>query len=162
FERDLLVRFFPEGNWRRPPIWPGFGRYRSLAICFEMLGDFDDALTTYRDADAPLRGGALIAIGALEPLISQPLAAPPWQSLWQAYRAHALCLAGRTHEAISVAQSLVPVDVYEWVHVFECLLRAGKLELIDLKSVLFRPPHVAEHRFAGLARRRMRADFLRL
>ena len=24
-ERDLLLRFFPEGDWRRPPLWPGPG-----------------------------------------------------------------------------------------------------------------------------------------
>src|SRR5262249_43735969 len=54
FERDLLLRFFPGGDWRRPPLWPGFGRYRSLAICFELLGAFEDALDAYRPADAPL------------------------------------------------------------------------------------------------------------
>jgi len=61
-ERDLLLRFFPEGDWRRPPRWPGFGRYRSLAICFELLGQFDDALAAYREEAAPLRGDALIAL----------------------------------------------------------------------------------------------------
>src|SRR5206468_2279100 len=44
FERDLLLRFFPDGDWRRRPLWPGFGRWRSLAICLEMLGQFEDAL----------------------------------------------------------------------------------------------------------------------
>jgi hypothetical protein len=161
FERDLLLRFFPEGDWRRPPLWPGFGRYRSLAICFELLGQFEDALHAYRDSDAALRGDALIALGRLSPLLEQSLQPHPWQSLWQAYRAHALCLAGRAEEAAAVARALVPVDVYEWVHVFECLLRAGQLAAIDLRSVLFRPPHAAEHRWSDLARQRMRADYLR-
>ena len=140
-ERDLLLRFFPAGDWRRPPFWSGFGRWRSLAICLEMLGQFEDALAVYREKDAALRGDALIALGRLDPLLDQPQAQHPWQNLWQAYRCHALCLAGRTEEAVALAQTLVPVDVYEWVHVFECLLRAGKLSVLDIKSVLFRPPH---------------------
>jgi hypothetical protein len=161
-ERDLLLRFFPAGDWRRPPLWPGFGRYRSLAICFEMLGQFDDALAAYREGDAALRGDALIALGRLAPLLEQPQVSPPWQTLWKAYRAHALCLAGRTDEAVALARSLVPVDVYEWVHVFECLLRAGRLTALDVRSILFRPPSGGEHRWADLARRRMRADYLRI
>jgi hypothetical protein len=52
--------------------------------------------------------------------------------------------------------------VYEWVHVFECLLRAGQLGAIDLHSILFRPANTVEHRWADLARRRMRADFRRI
>jgi hypothetical protein len=162
FERDLLLRFFPAGDWRRPPLWPGFGRYRSLAICFELLGQFEDALDAYRASDAPLRGDALIALGRLQPLLEQPSVSPPWQTLWQAYRAHALCLAGRTSEAVALARSLVPVDVYEWVHVFECLLRAGELTSIDLRSVLYRPPYSSEHRWSSLARQRLRVDYLRL
>jgi hypothetical protein len=161
-ERDLLVRFFPAGDWRRPPLWPGFGRWRSLAICLEMLGQYDDALAVYREKDAALRGDALIALGRLDPLLERPQAQHPWQNLWQAYRCHALCLAGRTDEAVALARTLVPVDVYEWVHVFECLLRAEKLSALDIKSVLFRPPHAAEHRWAELARRRMRADYMRV
>jgi hypothetical protein len=161
-ERDLLLRFFSGGDWRRPPRWAGFGRFRSLAICFEMLGQFEDALAVYREADAALRGDALIALGRLTPLLDQPLAAPPWQTLWKAYRCHALCLAGRVTEAVALAKSLVPVDVYEWVHVFECLLRAGQLAALDVRSILFRPPHSGEHRWADLARRRMRADYLRV
>jgi hypothetical protein len=161
-ERDLLLRFFPAGNWRQPPLWPGFGRYRSLAICFEMIGQFDDALAAYRPEDAPLRGDALIALGRLSPLLEQPFVPPPWQTLWKAYRCHALCLAGRADEAVALAKSLVPVDVYEWVHVFECLLRAGQLTALDVRSILFRPPHSGEHRWADLARRRMRADYLRV
>ena len=159
-ERDLLLRFFPAGDWRRPPLWSGFGRWRSLAICLEMLGQFEDALAVYREKDAALRGDALIALGRLDPLLEQPQAHHPWQNLWRAYRCHALCLAGRTGEAVALARTLVPVDVYEWVHVFECLLRAGKLSALDMKSVLFRPPHTAEHRWAELARRRMKADYL--
>jgi hypothetical protein len=162
FERDLLLRFFPAGDWSRPPLWSGFGRYRSLAICQEMLGRFDDAITIYRPEDAPLTGDALIALGRLEPLLEQPHAAHPWQSLWSAYRAHALALAGRTAEAIALARSLVPVDVYEWVHVFECLLRLQALDLLDLRSVLYRPPHSTEHHWAELARRRLRLDWLRM
>jgi hypothetical protein len=161
FERDLLLRFFPERDWRRPPVWPGFGRYRSLAICLELLGDFEDALAVYRDADAPLRGDALIALGRFGPLLEQPQARHPWQTLWQAYRAHALCLAGRTAEAVALSGSLVPVDIYEWVHVFECLLRAGQLAALDMHSVLYRPPHAAEQRWSDLARRRMEADYHR-
>jgi hypothetical protein len=161
FERDLLLRFFPEGDWQRPPLWPGFGRYRSLAICLELLGRFEEALSAYRDSDHPLRGDALLALGRLQPLVEQPQAPHPWQVLWQAYRAHALCLAGEVAAAVALARSLVPVDVYEWVHVFECLLRAGQRGAVDLRSVLFRPPHMAEHRWSDLARRRMRADYLR-
>ncbi|HBI43937.1 MAG TPA: hypothetical protein DDY78_13960, partial [Planctomycetales bacterium] len=161
-ERDLLVCFFPAGDWRRPPLWPGFGRWRSLAICLEMLGQYEDALAVYREKDAALRGDALIALGRLDPLLERPQAHHPWQNLWQAYRCHALCLAGRTEEAVALARTLVPVDVYEWVHVFECLLRAEMLSALDIKSVLFRPPNAAEHRWAELARRRMRADYLRV
>jgi len=161
-ERDLLCRFFPEGDWRQPPRWPGFGRQRSLAICFELLGQFGDALAAYREGDAALRGDALIALGQLQPLLDQPHVAHTWSTLWHAYRAHALCLAGRVAEGAAQARVLVPVDIYEWLHVFECLLRAGQLAAIDLRSVLFRPPHSAEHRWADLARRRMRADYLRV
>jgi hypothetical protein len=161
FERGLLLRFFPGGDWRRPPLWPGFGRYRSLAICFELLGQFDEALAAYRPADAALRGDALIALGRLGPLLEQAQAPAPWQALWQAYRAHALCLAGQVAEGASVACSLVPVDVYEWVHIFECLLRAGELRAVDLRSLLYRPPLAAEHRWSALARQRMRLDYLR-
>ncbi len=162
FERDLLLRFFPQGDWRNPPLWPGFGRYRSLAICFELLGQFDDALSAYRDTDMALRGDALIALGQLQPLLEPWQAPHPWQTLWQAYRSHALCLAGRVAEAATLARTLVPVDIYEWVHVFECLLRAGQIQTLDLSSFLYRPPHTAEHRWADLARQRMRADYLRL
>jgi hypothetical protein len=160
-EHHLLLRFFPAGDWRQPPLWPGFGRYRSLAICLELLGEFDSALEAYRAADAPLRGDALLALGRLTPLLEQPQAQATWQTLWHAYRCHALCLAGRVKEAVNLARSIIPVDVYEWLHVFECLLRAGRLDLIDLHSVLARPAG-GEHRWAELARRRMRADFLRL
>jgi hypothetical protein len=162
FERDLLVHFFPNQDWRQSPLWPGFGRYRSLAICFELLGQYEDALAAYRDNDAPLRGDSLISLGRLQPLLDQTHAPYPWQSLWQAYRAHALCLAGEIDAAMSVVGALVPVDVYEWVHVFECLLRAGRLDAMDLRSMLYRPPLANEHLWSSLARRRMRADYLRL
>ncbi|HJT76616.1 MAG TPA: hypothetical protein VJ739_05390 [Gemmataceae bacterium] len=162
FERDLLARFFPQGDWKRPPLWPGFGRYRSLAISLELLGQFDEALGVYREVDAPLRGDALLALGRLGPLLDQPQAPSPWQTLWQAYRAHALALAGRTAEAAALVRSLVPVDIYEWIHVFECLLRTGQLAALDLRSVLYRPPHAAEGRWSDLARRRMQADYRRV
>jgi tetratricopeptide (TPR) repeat protein len=137
-------------------------RWRSLAISFELLGQFEDALEGYREADAPLRGDALLALGRLGPLLAQPHALPPWDTLGKAYRAHALVLAGRTEEAVALARSTVPVEVYEWLHIFECLLRAGQIEAVDLRSLLYRPPHQAEHRWGDLARRRMRADCLRL
>jgi hypothetical protein len=160
-ERDLLACFFPGGDWRQLPLWLGFGRYRSLAIALEMLGHFEEALATYREADAPLRGDALLALGRLGPLLDHPQAPHPWQTLWGAYRCHAQAIAGQTEQALATARGLVPVDVYEWVHVFECLLRLGRLDLLDLPSLLFRPPG-GEHRFAELARRRMRADFVRI
>src|SRR5262245_24593310 len=162
FERDLLLRVFPDGDWRRPPLWAGFGRWRSLAICHELLGQFDDAIQIYRTDDAPLRGDALIALGKLEPLLDQPHAPHPWQTLWQAYRAHALCLAGRTAEALALALTTVPVDIYEWVHIFECLLRLGRLGSLDMQSLLYRAPFTEESAWTALARRRMRADWLRV
>jgi hypothetical protein len=160
-ERDLLLRFFPEGDWRRPPLWDGFGRWRSLAIALEMLGRYADALEVYREPDAALRGDALLALGRLMPLVLREHVPHPWQALWQAYRCHALCLAGCVEQAVALARTLVPVDVYEWLHVFECLLRAGRLDAIDANSFLTRPPG-GEHRWAELARRRMRADWLRV
>src|SRR5207244_7587062 len=83
-------------------------------------------------------------------------------TLWQAYRCHSLCLAVRVAEAVALAQTLVPVDVYEWIHVFECLLRAGRLELLDLSSLVYKPPHAAENRWSELARQRMQADYRRV
>jgi tetratricopeptide (TPR) repeat protein len=161
-ERDLLVCFFPHRDWRPPPLWPGFGRYRSLAIALEMLGQFNEAIEAYREADAALRGDALLALGRLGPILGQTRVQPAWQTLWNAYRCHALALAGRPDEALAVVRGLVPVDVYEWAHVFECLLRLGRLDLLDLRSVLWQQPLGEEHRWAELARRRMRADYLRL
>jgi hypothetical protein len=46
--------------------------------------------------------------------------------------------------------------------VFECLLRLGRLDAIDLQSILYRPPFAQEHRFTQLARERMRLDWQRL
>lgn len=161
FERELLLCFFPHGDWRQPPLWPGFGRYRSLAIASELLGDWESALELYRGADAPLRGDALIAMGRLEPLLGDTSVPQPWQCLWQAYRAHALCLAGRIQEAVRLAEALIPVDIYEWVHVFECLLRAGRLDLLSeasLQGIVID----AEHRWASLTRQRLLADFHRV
>ena len=162
FERDLLLRFFPDGDWRQPPLWPGFGRYRSLAICFEMLGQFDDAIAAYRPADAALRGDALIAPG--------PIAAVRRSAAGRPSLANALASLSRScpvpawpgDEALRIARTIVPTDVYEWVHVFECLLRLGRLDAIDLGSVLYRPPLADEHRWSQLARQRMRLDYLRL
>jgi tetratricopeptide (TPR) repeat protein len=159
-ERELLSRFFPGGDFRQPPLWPGFGRWRSLAICLEMQGEFRAALEAYRPADAALRGDALLALGEVGPLLETRSAPAPWDALWKAYRSHALCLVGRVEEAVELAQTLVPVDVYEWVHVFECLLRAGRLDVIDPRSFLARAD--GEHRWADLARRRMRADYARV
>ncbi len=161
FERDLLLRFFPKGDWRQKPMWAGFGRYRSLAICFEMLGQFEDALDAYPASDAPLRGDALLALGRLEPFLAPIPTVHHWQSLWSSYRVHALALAGRADEALRVAQTLVPLDVYEWVHLFEGLFRLDRLDLIDLNSLLYTSPLQDEHRWNRLARLRMKADFLR-
>ncbi len=161
-ERDLLSHFFPGGDWHRPPLWRGFHRHRSLAIALEMLGQFEEALAVYPAADAALRGDALLALGQLGPLLTQSRATAPWQTLWQSYRCHALVLAGQSTMAWELVRGLVPVDIYEWVHVFECLLRLDRLDALDLRSVLFRPPGTEEHRWAGLARRRMRADYIRL
>jgi len=161
-ERDLLLRFFPQGDWKKQPLWSGFGRFRSLAICFELLGQFAAALKTYRDVDHGLRGDALLALGRLEPLLEQANVPPPWQTLWLAYRAHALSVAGRTEEATALVNTLVPVDVYEWVHVFECLLHTGQLDAVDLRSMLYRPPLSTEHSWSLLARERMQADYLRV
>jgi hypothetical protein len=52
--------------------------------------------------------------------------------------------------------------MYEWVHVFECLLRSGRLEAVDARSMLFRSPHAAEHRWSDLARQRLRLDYRRI
>jgi hypothetical protein len=82
----------------------------------------------------------------------------PWQTLWQAYRCHALCLAGQTTQAIALARSLVPIDVYEWVHVFECLLRAGRLDAIDARALA---ACTGSHRWADLGRRRLLAELRR-
>jgi hypothetical protein len=159
FERDLLLRFFPAGDWRQPPLWSGFGRYRSLAICAEMLGEFEDALAMYRADDAPLRGDALLALGRLGPFLTQPQAAQPWQALWHAYRAHALCLAGQADEALRLAQSAIPLDIYEWVHVFEALLRLDRLDLLDMRSL--QPAAGDESEWSRLARRRLEFDHRR-
>jgi hypothetical protein len=162
FERDLLLRFFPHGDRCQPPLWPGFRRRRDLAVCLELLGQFAEAIDAYPPEDAPLRGDALVALGRLGPLLADGRPPHPWQMLWQAYRAHALCLAGRLTEAVALARRLVPGDVYEWTHVFECLLRAGRLDAVDMNSFLYRPPREGESRWNELGRRRMRADYLRL
>jgi hypothetical protein len=162
FERGLLLRFFPDGDRHRPPLWPGFRRRRDLAVCLELLGQFDEALDAYPPEDAPLRGDSLLALGRLGPLLEDGRPPHPWQMLWQSYRAHALCLAGRVDEAVALSRRLVPGDVYEWTHVFECLLRCGRLDAVDMSSFLYRPPREGESRWNETGRRRMRADFLRL
>src|SRR5262249_5745094 len=138
------------------------GRRRDLAVCLEMLGQFDEALDAYPPSDAPLRGDALIARGLLGTLLEDVRPPHPWQMLWQAYRAHALALAGRIEHAVALAHRLVPGDVYEWTHVFECLLRSGRLDALDMNSFLCRPPREGESRWNELGRRRMRADYLRI
>src|SRR5262249_4422928 len=144
FERDLLLRFFPAGDLRQRPLWPGFRRHRSLAVCSEMLGQFDDALAAYPPADAPLRGGTLLSLGKLDEILVIDRATHPWEMLWNCYRAHALALAGRRDETVALCRRLVPVDVYEWLHVFEALLRAGELAALDMHSFLYRPPTASE------------------
>jgi hypothetical protein len=163
-ERDLLLSFFPAGDWRHPPLWPGFGRWRSLAICLEMLGQYEEALEVYASvpANTALCGDALIALGRLGPLLAQARAGAPWEPLWQAYRCHALAVAGRRGEALALARSLVPLDVYEWVHVFECRLRTWSVPELDLGSILACSPPAGAQRWADLARRRMRADYRRV
>jgi hypothetical protein len=160
-DRDLLLRFFPDGDWHRAPQWSRFARWRDLAIDFELLSDFDDALPVYRTSDAALRGDALLALGRITTILESKNADHPWQMLWGAYRSHALCLAGRVDEAVALTSTLVPMDVYEWTHIFECLLRAGRLDAVDMASFLYRPVHAGGARWADLARQRMRADFLR-
>lgn len=162
FERDLLLRFFADGDWRKPPLWPRFDHRRGLAICFELLGSFVDALEAYPSHEAALRGDSLLALGRLTPLLTNVRPPHPWQMLWQSYRAHALCLAGRVDEAVALCGTLVPSDLYEWTHVFECLLRAGRLDVLDMRSFLYRPRQAAESRWDTLGRQRMRADCLRL
>lgn len=162
FERDLRLQFFPNGDWRQPPLWPGFRHFRALAICFELLGAFEEALDAYPAEEAALLGDALLALGRLKPLLTDDRPRHPWNMLWQAYRAHALSLAGQTEEAVSLCGRLVPSDLYEWTHVFECLLRTGRLDLLDVRSFLYRPPHAAESHWDTLGRQRMGADYLRL
>jgi hypothetical protein len=48
------------------------------------------------------------------------------------------------------------------VHVFECLLRLGRLDALDMRSVLYRAPLADENRWSQLARERMRLDYQRL
>jgi hypothetical protein len=162
FERDLLLRFFPGGNWRQKPLWPGFGRWRSLAICLEMIGQFQDALLVYRPADAALAGDALLALGQLSPLLDQENMPHPWQNLWRAYRAHALCLGGKMAAGAALARTLIPLDIYEWVHVFECLLRAGELRESDARSMMASLGTGQEHAWKGVVARRMWADWQRV
>jgi len=162
FERELLLRFFPNGNHREQPLWAGFGRYRSLALCQEMLGEFALALETYPPEDAPLRGDALLATGNLQPLLELPHVAANWQPLWSAYRCHALCLAGRPGEALALSRTLVPLDTYEWVHVFECLLRLRRLDLFDPCSLERTVLPGSDHRWSRLIIARMLEDWRRI
>ena len=161
-ERDLLLRFFPDGDWRRPPLWPGFGRYRSLAICLEMLGQFEDALAVYRDADAALRGDALIALGRLGPLLDQPQAPAPV--------ADALAglplprpLPGRPHgrggRPGPVAGPGGRLRVGPRLRVPAARRPARRPRH---RSVLYRQPGAGAERWRELARRRMLAEYRRV
>jgi hypothetical protein len=154
FERDLLLCFFPENDWRQPPVWPGFGRHRSLAICAEMLGQFSEAIDIYRPQDAALRGDALIALGRLDAIRRQEHVPHPWQPLWQAYRAHALCLLGDTDASLRLAQGAIPLDIYEWVHLFEALLRLDRTDVLDYRNL----PAGDDSEWTRLARRRLELD----
>jgi len=127
-----------------------------------MLGQFEEALAIYRPADAPLAGDALLALGRFDAIIAKPLAPHPWQSLWQAYRGHALCLAGRPDEALRLVTAAWPVDIYEWVHHFEALLRLGRLDLFDPRSFDASLRNADDSLWTKLARRRIRADYFRL
>jgi hypothetical protein len=162
FERDLLLQFFPAGEWRQPPLWAGFGRWRSLAISLEMLGQFADALEIYRPEDAALRGDSLIALGRLSPILERESVAHPWQNLWRAYRCHALCLAGHGDRALAIARSLVPIDMYEWVHWFECLLRADALAECDPRGLAVGVSPGGATDWKELVRRRILADWQRI
>jgi hypothetical protein len=154
FERDLLLCFFPQNDWRQPPLWPGFGRHRSLAICAEMLGQFAEAIDIYRPEDAALRGDALIALGRLDAIRRQEQVPHPWQSLWQAYRAHALCSLGDTGASLRLAQAAIPLDIYEWVHLFEALLRLDRIDVLDYRNL----PAGDDSEWTRLARRRLELD----
>jgi hypothetical protein len=160
-ERNLLLRFFPGGDWKQPPLWPRFARYRSLAICFELLGDYASALDCYRGSDRPLRGDALLATGDLAGLLMERQAPAPWSNLWQAYRSHALCLVGKVDEALAAASAFLPVDVYEWLHLFETQLRCGVLGRTDLSGVFKLGLERAEHDWSRLAWQRMKIDYSR-
>jgi hypothetical protein len=162
FERELLLRFFENGDWRRPPLWPGFGRWRSLAICLEMLGHWEEALAVYRPVDAALRGDALLALGRLQPLVDCETMPAPWQNLWRAYRAHALCLVGQPARGAALARTLIPVDIYEWVHVFECLLRAGQLREADVRSMTSSLGTSTQQSWKAAVQRRLLADWRRI
>ena len=152
-EVSLLERFFPEGNLREPPLWAGFGRWRSLAIALEMLGRYEEALAVYRPADAGLRGDALIALGRFAEIAAQETVPAPWNMLWQAYRAHALARLGQHTAALGLARRLVPGDIYEWIHVAEALRLVGQAGLLDLSGL---PSEGSE--WTRLAARRLRAD----
>jgi tetratricopeptide (TPR) repeat protein len=156
-EVSLLERFFPDKNVCVAPLWPGFGRWRSLAIALEMLGRYNDALAVYRPGDAGLRGDALLALGRFEEIVEVGAVPAPWNNLWQAYRAHALARLGRVAEAVALARRVVPVDIYEWLHVAEALRLAGLGQTLDLRGL-----PAADDSWTGLAVRRLRADLGRV
>lgn len=160
-EKELLQRFFPNGDLRQKPIWPGFSRHRSLAISLEMLGEYELAIDVYPPQDAPLRGDSLLALGHISPILEQHRIPGPWNNLWQAYRCHALALDGQFEEAGILARSFFPMDIYEWFHVFEALWYSERIHLLDLRSLTLFPGQ-EEHRWASLARRRMQADHLQI
>jgi tetratricopeptide (TPR) repeat protein len=119
-----------------------------------MLGQFAEALDIYRPADAPLRGDALIALGRLDEIRKREHVPHPWQSLWQAYRAHALCLLGDVDESLRLAQAAIPLDIYEWVHLFEALLRLDRIDVLDYRNL----PAGDDSEWTRLARRRLELD----
>jgi tetratricopeptide (TPR) repeat protein len=152
-EVSLLERFFPDADVLRTPLWPGFGRWRSLAIALEMLGRYEEALAVYRPGDAGLRGDALIALGRFAEITAIQAVPAPWNPLWQACRAHALARLGRPAEALALARRLVPSDIYDWLHVGEVFRRTGQASSLDLRGL---PTQGSP--WTVLAARRLRAD----
>ncbi len=75
-----------------------------------------------------------LALGRIDEIIISRSRLTRGKRLWQAYREHAFCLAGRMDEALRLASVSWPVDIYEWVHHFETLVRLGRLDLFDARS----------------------------
>ncbi len=127
-ERDLLLRFFPGGDWRRPPT----------VARLQPISEFGDLPGNARPVRR--RPGRLPRAGRRPARRRPDRAGPAGAAAGPAARCRT---RGRTcggptaatpsaspaawTRRSTLARSLVPVDVYEWVHVFECLLRAGRL-----------------------------------